>query len=60
MAGNEPDSKRTVLSDDDWEVFLATLDDPPEPTKALREMADLHKRLIEDDNGGFDRPAASY
>lgn len=41
--------ERTVLAEEDREVFLAALDNPPEPTQALREMAELHKRLIEDD-----------
>ena len=50
MTGNKTDNKYlTILNDGDREEFLATLAGPPEPTKVLREMADLHKRLIEDD-----------
>lgn len=41
--------ERTVLAEEDREVFLAALSNPPEPTPALREMAELHRRLIEDD-----------
>ncbi len=40
--------ERTVLAGEDRDVFLAALDNPPEPTRALREMAEHHKRLIED------------
>ncbi len=40
--------ERTVLAGEDRDVFLAALDNPPEPGQALREMAELHKRLIED------------
>lgn len=40
--------EQTVLAEEDRLLFTAMLDNPPEPSPALHEMAELHKRLIDD------------
>ncbi len=42
------DHERLYLSDRDRKVFLAALDDPPEPNQALRRAARRHRRLTGD------------
>ena len=38
--------ERLVLSDQDWEIFFATLVNPPEPNAALRKALAKHGLLI--------------
>lgn len=40
--------ERLILSNRDRDAFLALLDNPPEPTDALRRAAERHKQLIQD------------
>ncbi len=42
------DHERLHLSDQDRKVFLAALDNPPEPNQALRRAARRHDRLMGD------------
>lgn len=42
------DHERLHLSDQDRKVFLAALDNPPEPNQALRRAAQRHRRLTGD------------
>jgi uncharacterized protein (DUF1778 family) len=37
--------ERLYLSDQDRKVFLAALDNPPEPTQALQQAAQRHRQL---------------
>ncbi len=43
------DHERTRLTGEDRDVLLAALDAPAEPTKALREAFDLHRKIVVDD-----------
>ena len=40
------DHERTVLSDEDLTVFFAAMENPTEPTPALREAVAIHRRPI--------------
>ena len=42
------DHERTVLVGDDRAVFFAAMDNPAEPTAALREAMAMRRRLIRD------------
>ncbi|MYA18327.1 MAG: DUF1778 domain-containing protein [Gammaproteobacteria bacterium] len=42
------DHERTVLVGEDRDVFLAAMENPAEPTPALREAVAIHRRLIRD------------
>lgn len=42
------DHERTVLTEEDRAVFLAALEIPAQPTAALREAVEMHRRLIRD------------
>lgn len=41
--------ERTVLAPEDREIFFAALDNPPMPTKALRDAFALHDALVVDE-----------
>ena len=38
--------KRIVISDRDWDLFIDTLADPPEPNAALRKAWATHRRMV--------------
>lgn len=42
------DHEQTVLSDEDRAVFFAAIENPAEPTAALREAMAMRRRLIRD------------
>ncbi|MGZ8159540.1 MAG: type II toxin -antitoxin system TacA 1-like antitoxin [Methylobacter sp.] len=46
---NEQDlteKEQTHFSSDDWQMFFAMVDNPPEPTERMKRAALLYKRII--------------
>ncbi len=39
----------TLFSSDDWQMFFAMQDNPPEPTERMKKAALTYKRLIDTD-----------
>ncbi|MCF7964020.1 MAG: DUF1778 domain-containing protein [Methylobacter tundripaludum] len=44
--------EKTRFSEDDWRMFLAMADNPPEPTERMKKAALTYKSIIEDSEDG--------
>ena len=41
--------EKTRFSTEDWEMFFAMLDHPPEPTEHMKKAAELYRKIISDE-----------
>jgi len=46
FAWQDTNSGRLVLEEEDWEVFVEVLANPPEPNQALRDAFAAYDRMI--------------
>lgn len=44
--------EKTHFSTDDWQMFVAMLVNPPEPTERMKNAVLTYKRIIVDSEGG--------
>jgi len=38
--------EKTTFTENDWRMFLSLLENPPEPTEAMKDAAEAYKSLI--------------
>jgi len=39
--------EKTTFTENDWRMFFSLLENPPEPTEAMKEAAEAYKSLID-------------